>query len=102
VDTGLSVSGGVVESLANGDRAAAVFDGQNQVRILNPSSLAMLRAQDGAPVRILGINRVPGAAEDCGVAGFAPTGEPRQNTVCTGSNYVVVFTPSSGRRCRLR
>jgi Phosphodiester glycosidase len=95
VDTGLSVQDGVIESLANGDRAAAVFDGQNQVRILNLSSLAVLRA-DGASVRLLGINRLPGAAEDCGVVGFAPTDEPRQNSVCTGPNDIVLFTPQFG------
>jgi hypothetical protein len=95
VDTGLSVQNGVIESLANGDRAAAVFDGQNQVRILNLSSLAVLRA-DGASVRLLGINRLPGAAEDCGVVGFAPTDEPRQNSVCTGPNDIVLFTPQFG------
>jgi hypothetical protein len=96
VDTGLSVQNGVIESLADGDRAAVVFDGQNQARILNLSSLAVLRAPGGASVRILGINRVPGAAEDCGVAGFAPTDEPRQNSVCNGPNDIVLFTPQFG------
>ena len=56
----------------------------------------MLRAAHGASVAILGINRLPGTAEDCGVAGFAPTAEPIQNTVCTGPNDVVVFTPQFG------
>jgi hypothetical protein len=96
VDTGLSVQNGVVESLADGDRAAAIFDGQNQLRILNVSSSAVLRASDGASVQILGINRLPGTAEDCGVAGFTPTDEPRQNTVCTGPNDIVLFTPQFG------
>lgn len=96
VDTGLSVQNGVIESLANGDRAAAVFDGQDQLRILNLSSRAVLRASGGASVRILGINRLPGTAEDCGVAGFAPTDEPRQNSVCTGPNDLVLFTPQFG------
>ena len=95
-DTGLSVQDGVIESLANGDRAAALFDGRNRLRIANLSSSAVLRASDGASVAILGINRLPGAAEDCGVAGFAPTDEPRQNAVCTGPNDVVVFTPQFG------
>ncbi len=94
--TGLSVQNGVVESLANDDRAAAVFNGQAQLRILNLSSVAVLRSSDGASVRILGINRLPGTAEDCGVAGFAPTDEPRQNTVCTGPNDIVMFTPQFG------
>jgi len=96
VNTGLSIQNGVVDSLANGDRAAAVFGDQNQLRILNVSSRAVLRASDGASVRILGVNRLPGYAEDCGVAGFAPTDEPRQNTVCTGPNDIVVFTPQFG------
>ncbi len=96
VDTGLSAQNGVVESLANGDRAAAVFDGQNRLRILNVSSSAVLRAPDGSSARVLGVNRLPGVAEDCGVAGFAPTDEPRQNTVCSGSDDIVVFTPQFG------
>jgi hypothetical protein len=96
VDTGLSVQDGLVESLADGDRAAAIFGGDDQLRILNVSSSAVLRASDGASVRILGVNRLPGTAEDCGVAGFAPTGEPRQNTVCTGPNDIVVFTTQFG------
>ena len=96
VDTGLSVQGGVVESLADGDRAAAVFDGRNRLRVLNVSSAATLRASDGTSARVLGVNRLPGVAEDCGVAGFAPTDEPRQNTVCTGSNDMVVFSPQFG------
>jgi exopolysaccharide biosynthesis protein len=96
VDTGLSVQNGVVESLADGSRAAAVFDGSNQVRILNVSSSAVLRAAGGASTTVLGLNRLPGVAEDCGVAGFVPTDEPRQNTVCTGPNDIVVFTPQFG------
>jgi exopolysaccharide biosynthesis protein len=96
VDTGLSAQNGVVESLANGDRAAAVFDGRNRLRILNVSSSAALRAADGSSARVLGVNRLPGVAEDCGVAGFAPTMKPRQNTVCSGPNDTVVFTPQFG------
>lgn len=96
VDTGLSAQNGIVESLADGSRAAAVFDGQGQVRILNVSSSAVLRAAGGASAPILGINRLPGTAEDCGVAGFSPTDQPRQNTVCTGANDLVLFTPQFG------
>ncbi|HUN33627.1 MAG TPA: phosphodiester glycosidase family protein [Trebonia sp.] len=96
VDTGLSVQNGVVESLANGDRAAAVFGADNRVSIQNVSSSAVLRAADGSSVRVLGVNRVPGIAEDCGVAGFTPTTHPQQNTVCTGSNDIVAFTPQFG------
>lgn len=94
VDTGLTIQNGVVESLANGDRAAAVFDG-NQLRILNATSQAQLKS-GSASIRLLGINRLPGTAEDCGVAGFAPTAQPRQNTVCTGPNDIVEFTPQFG------
>jgi hypothetical protein len=96
VDTGLSAQNGVVESLAAGDRAAAIFTGQDQLSIRNVSSAAELRASDGASIRDLGINRVPGTAEDCGVPGLTPTDEPRQNTVCTGPNDIVVFTPQFG------
>jgi hypothetical protein len=94
--TGLSAGSGVVESLANGDRAAAVFNGQDQLSILNVTSSAVLKSSGGSSVTVLGVNRDPGIAEDCGVAGFAPTDEPRQNTVCTGSNDLVVFTPQFG------
>jgi hypothetical protein len=96
VNTGLSVQNGVVESLANGDRAAVVFGAHNQTRILNLTSRAWLRAGDGSSILLLGINRQPGYAEDCGVAGFTPTTEPRQNTVCTGENDIVQFTPQFG------
>jgi hypothetical protein len=96
VDTGLSAQNGVVESLADGDRAAAVFGRGNRLSIENVSSTAALRAADGSSARVLGVNRLPGVAEDCGVTGFAPTDQPRQNTVCTGSNDLVVFTPQFG------
>ena len=56
----------------------------------------VLRAAGGASAPILGINRLPGTAEDCGVAGFSPTDQPRQNTVCTGANDLVSFTPQFG------
>jgi hypothetical protein len=90
------VQNGVVESLANGDRAAVVFGPHNQARILNLTSRAGLRAGDGSTIRLLGVNRQPGFGEDCGVAGFTPTTEPRQNTVCTGQNDIVEFTPQFG------
>ena len=48
------------------------------------------------PIGRIESDDLPGTAEDCGVAGFAPTSEPRQNTVCTGSNDIVVFTPQFG------
>jgi hypothetical protein len=96
VDTGLSAQNGVVESLADGDRAAAVFGSGNRLSIENVSSSAELRAANGSSARVLGVNRLPGVAEDCGVAGFTPTAEPRQNTVCSGSNDTVVFTPQFG------
>ncbi len=95
VNTGLSVDGGRIESLANGDRAAIVFDDHRRARIEKLTSLAILRAPSSS-IRILGINRLPGAAEDCGVVGFAPTSEPRQNTLCAGANDIVLFTPQFG------
>jgi hypothetical protein len=96
VDTGLSAQNGVVESLADGDRAAAVFGAHNRLSIENVSSSAVLRAASGSSARVLGVNRLPGVAEDCGVAGFTPTAGPRQNTVCSGPNDLVVFTPQFG------
>jgi hypothetical protein len=95
VNTGLSAYGGQIESLANGDRAALVLDGHRPARIANLTTLAQLRS-GGSSIRILGINRLPGSAEDCGVSGFAPTSEPRQNTLCTGANDVVLYTPMFG------
>jgi hypothetical protein len=95
VNTGLSVYHGQIESLANGDRAAIVFDGHRPARIENLTSQAILRTP-GHSIPILGINRLPGFAEDCGVPGFSPTSEPRQNTLCTGANDIVLFTPQFG------
>jgi Phosphodiester glycosidase len=92
VNTGLSVYNGQIESLANGDRAALVLDGHRPAQIENLTSLADLRA-GGSSIQILGINRLPGSAEDCGVTGFTPTNQPRQNTLCTGANDIVLFTP---------
>ena len=95
VNTGISAYNGQIESLANGDRAALVLDGHRRAQIENLSSLATLRS-GASSIRILGINRLPGSAEDCGVAGFAPTSESRQNTLCTGANDIVLFTPMFG------
>jgi hypothetical protein len=95
VNTGLSAYRGRIESLANGDRAAIVFDGRRPARIENLTTSARLRA-GASSIDILGINRLPGSAEDCGVAGFAPTSAPRQNTLCTGANDLVLFTPMFG------
>ncbi|MGI8715392.1 MAG: phosphodiester glycosidase family protein, partial [Solirubrobacteraceae bacterium] len=95
VNTGLSVYNGQIESLANGDRAALVLDGRRPAQIENLTSVAFLRAASSS-IPILGVNRLPGSAEDCGVAGFAPTSEPRQNTLCTGANDIVLFTPMFG------
>jgi Phosphodiester glycosidase len=95
VPTGLGVYDGKLESLANSGRADLVLDGRAPARIENLTSSAELRAGD-ATERILGINRLPGSNEDCGVPGFAPTDEPRQGTICTGSNDLVLFTPEFG------
>jgi Phosphodiester glycosidase len=95
VPTGLGVYGGKLESLANTARADLVLDGRAPARIENLLSLAQLDAGGGS-ARILGINRLPGSNEDCGVPGFAPTDEPRQGTICNGSNDLVLFTPEFG------
>jgi hypothetical protein len=95
VNTGLSAYNGQIESLANGDRAALVLDGRRPAGIENLSSLAILHSGRSS-IQILGINRLPGSAEDCGVAGFAPTIAPRQNTLCTGPHDLVLFTPMFG------
>ena len=95
VNTGLSVYNGQIESLANGDRAALVLDGRRPAEVQNLTSLVVLRS-GGSSARILGINRLPGSAEDCGVVGFTPTAQPRQNTLCTGANDIVLFTPMFG------
>jgi hypothetical protein len=72
VNTGLSVYNGQIESLANGDRAALVLDGRRPAEIENLTSLATL-SSGGSSIRILGINRLPGSAEDCGVAVVDPS-----------------------------
>jgi hypothetical protein len=95
VPTGLGVYDGKLESLANSARADLVLDGRAPARIENLLSFAQVQAA-GASARVLGINRLPGSNEDCGVPGFAPTDEPRQGTICTGSNDLVLFTPEFG------
>jgi hypothetical protein len=95
VNTGISAYGGKLESLANGDRAAVVFGGRRPARIENLTTAARLRSGTDS-IRVLGVNRLPGSAEDCGVRGFAPTAAPRQNTLCTGPDDLVVFTPMFG------
>ena len=66
VPTGLGVYDGKLESLANNARADLVLDGRAPARIENLTSSAELRA-GGATQRVLGINRLPGSNEDCGV-----------------------------------
>ena len=95
VNTGVSAYHGQLESLANGDRAALLLDDHQPARIKNLTTTATLSAGHRS-TRILGINRLPGSAEDCGVAGFTPTSAPRQNTLCTGTNDLVLFTPQFG------
>ena len=95
VNTGISVYHGQLESLADGDRAALVLDGHRKATIENLTTTATLAVGRFA-IRVLGINRLPGSAEDCGVPGFAPTSRPRQNTLCTGANDLVLFTPQFG------
>ncbi len=95
VNTGVSAYHGQLESLADGDRAALLLDDHQPARIENLTTTATLSAGHRS-TRILGINRLPGSAEDCGVAGFTPTSAPRQNTLCTGTNDLVLFTPQFG------
>ncbi len=95
VNTGISAYHGQIQSLANGDRAALVLDGRKPAKIENLTTTAQLHAGRDS-IQILGINRLPGSAEDCGVSGFAPTSQPRQNTLCTGVNDLVLFTPMFG------
>jgi hypothetical protein len=95
VPTGLGVYDGRIESLANSARADLVLDGRAPARIENLRSSAQLRA-GGGTTSIQGVNRLPGSNEDCGVPGFAPTDEPRQGTICTGANDLVLFTPEFG------
>jgi Phosphodiester glycosidase len=95
VPTGLGVYGGRLESLANGSRADLVLDGRDRGRIENLTSSAQLHAEDGTAA-LLGVNRQPGSAEDCGVPGFGPTAAPRQGVICTGQDDLVLFTPEFG------
>ena len=95
VNTGISVYQGQLESLADGDRAALVLDGHDRATIENLTTTANLTVGHST-IPVLGINRLPGSAEDCGVPGFAPTSRPRQNTLCTGANDLVLFTAQFG------
>lgn len=95
VNTGVSAYHGQLQTLADGDRAALVLDDHQPAWIENLTTTATLSAGHRS-TRILGINRLPGSAEDCGVAGFTPTSAPRQNTLCTGTNDLVLFTPQFG------
>jgi Phosphodiester glycosidase/SPOR domain len=98
VPTGLGIYDGRLEALANDSRADIVFGGRGgaaAARIDNLTTEATLRA-GGASVRVLGINRQPGSAEDCGVPGFSPTSQPRQGVICTGADDLVLFTPEFG------
>ncbi len=93
--TGLGIYDGKLEALTNDRRADLVLNGDRPARIENLTASVELRAADGAR-RILGINRQPGSAEDCGVPDFGPTSAPRQGTICTGSNDLVLFTSEFG------
>lgn len=95
VPTGLGVYDGKLEALSNDSRADLVLDPRGHPRVLNLHSSAVLLA-GGSSATVLGINRQPGSAEDCGVPGFTPTSAPRQGVVCTGSNDLVLFTPEFG------
>jgi hypothetical protein len=95
VNTGISAYYGKLESLANGNRSALILDGNRHARVDNLTTTATLRTERGS-IRILGINRLPGSSEDCGVTGLAPTRQPRQDSLCTGISDLVLFTPEFG------
>ena len=95
VPTGLGVYNGKLEALSNGVRADLVLDGRRPPRIENLRASAQLHAPGGS-IGLLGINRQPGSAEDCGIPGLQPTSQPRQGPVCTGANDIVLFTVEFG------
>ena len=95
VPTGLGVYDGKLEALSNGTRADLVLDGRRTPEVENLGATAQLRAAHST-IGILGINRQPGSAEDCGVPGFNPTSSPRQGTVCAATDDLVLFTPEFG------
>jgi hypothetical protein len=95
VPTGLGVYDGRLEAMANDSRADLVLDAGRRPRIENLRTSVQLNAQ-GASIAILGVNRQPGSAEDCGVPGFVPTSAPRQGVICTGPDDLVLFTPEFG------
>jgi hypothetical protein len=95
VPTGLGVYGGRLEALANDSRADLVLSAHGPARIENLSTHARLFA-GGGEATILGVNRQPGANEDCGVPGFSPTSAPRQGVICTSGDDLVLFTPEFG------
>ncbi|MGZ4196197.1 MAG: phosphodiester glycosidase family protein [Solirubrobacteraceae bacterium] len=92
VPTGLGVYDGQLESLSNGTRADLVLDGRRTPQVENLRATAQLRAAHST-INVLGINRQPGSTEDCGVPSFSPTSSPRQGTVCTATDDLVLFTP---------
>jgi len=95
VPTGLGVYDGKLESLSNGTRADLVLNGRSTPKVENLRATAQLRAANST-ISIEGINRQPGSAEDCGVPGFSPTSSPRQGTVCTAADDLVLFTSEFG------
>ena len=95
VPTGLGVYDGKLESLSNGTRADLVLDGRRTPEVENLRATAQLHA-GRSTIGILGINRQPGSAEDCGVPGFSPTSISRQGAVCTATDDLVLFTPQFG------
>jgi hypothetical protein len=95
VPTGLAAYGGRLQALSNDTRADLVLNGRGRSRIENVRATAQLRA-GGSVASILGVNRQPGSAEDCGVPGFSPTSAPRQGVICTGANDLVLFTAAFG------
>ncbi|HEY2273754.1 MAG TPA: hypothetical protein VGH30_13330, partial [Jatrophihabitantaceae bacterium] len=72
VPTGLGVYDGKLESLSNGTRADLVLNGRRTPEVENLRATAQLHAGRSTG-GILGINRQPESAEDCGVPDFSPT-----------------------------
>jgi hypothetical protein len=103
VQTGLGVYRGGLQSLANGGRAALVLDGRHGARIRNVRTRVRLHVA-GRSVRVRGVNRQLGMAQDCGVKGFMPTqgppqldgSRPLQGGLCTGPDDLVLFTSMFG------
>jgi exopolysaccharide biosynthesis protein len=94
VPDGVAVSGGQLESMNNGPRAALIVD-RGRPRIANlEATVSVSAGQATYPVN--GINRIPGIVQDCGRPGSQPTAQPRQDITCTEDSELVLFTDQFG------